>query len=205
MYAAAVSIAYNVLEDMAELLALRFAQDAASRRLRPATLLRHRRAWLALRDLLQGVMLAPATVTLGVALMMVNAVLSLYYVVNCVMVGAPTELIASLTLASSDLGFLLVAMCSAADGAVIAVNKFARAFELIEPDSVSDYAFAREVSREALSHKLTPVCVAGYWYLSRQTVSSVGLMVVSYLIVLIEFRQQQDSSAFYSNATSRGV
>ncbi|KAK3914346.1 Gustatory receptor for sugar taste 64b [Frankliniella fusca] len=60
----------------------------------------------------------------------------------------------------------------------------------------------RDVFREAVSYTPTPVSVAGFWYLTRSTVSSVGLMVISYIIVLSEFRQQGSPASSGSSSGS---
>ncbi|KAK3930500.1 Gustatory and odorant receptor 24 [Frankliniella fusca] len=198
-------LVYHIIRDVAEALAQRFAQEAGrAPPLSCVELLQYRRAWLTLRDMLQGAMFAPVSVTLCCTHLVVNNVLCMYHVLNSILGGAPPQLTLGVTFSTSQITLLLVVMCLAADGAVDAVAKFARSFESLEPNSANNFAFAREVFREALSHSPSPVCVGGFWYLNRRTVLSMCLMILTYLIVLVEFRQQ-DSCPHGGNATRLGA
>lgn len=87
-----------------------------------AELLRYRRAWLTLRDMLQGVMIAPVSVTIVCALLVINNVLCVYHVLNCFLGGAPLHQTLGLLGSSSQLGVLLIIMCWSADRAVDSVS-----------------------------------------------------------------------------------
>lgn len=87
-----------------------------------AELLRYRRAWLTLRDMLQGVMIAPISVTIVCALLVINNVLCVYHVLNCFLSGAPLHQTLALLGSSSQLGVLLIIMCWSADRAVDSVS-----------------------------------------------------------------------------------
>ncbi|KAK3914345.1 L-2,4-diaminobutyrate decarboxylase [Frankliniella fusca] len=115
------SLLYYVIEDVALALEERFAQRY-TRYKSCGELLQYRRAWLTLRDMLQGVMFAPVTVSLSCGLLVVNAVMCLYHTLFTAMVGVPPFVVVGMLVVTSMQLFILFTMCNSADGAVHAVS-----------------------------------------------------------------------------------
>ncbi|XP_034242909.1 uncharacterized protein LOC117646211 [Thrips palmi] len=181
-----------IIRDAANVLTQRFARDVL-RGLSPSEMACYHNAWLALRDLLEGAVVMPASLSFCTLLLVLNNLLCLYNVVNRILSGSPWGRTLILLVLVPHVFLMVLSMCLAADAAVSAIGKFKLPLVKLDPTNARN-TYVREVFREVLSYSPGSVSVAGFWYVNRRAATSVLCATITYLIVLIELRAEPHST-----------
>ncbi|XP_034246412.1 uncharacterized protein LOC117648184 [Thrips palmi] len=160
----------HCVKDFANGLRQYLIQELSLQHPSPRKLLKYRRAWLQLRDLTQGLVTMPLT---GLYVLLFNLLLT-------------------------TLGAYLCLVCFFERQVG---ENFLRPLEGFSGSALIGEAAMEEINifREIVASNEITVSVAGFWVINRGTVSSIAAAAVSYLVILIQFRQTEGPSEDLAN------
>ncbi|XP_034248391.1 gustatory and odorant receptor 63a-like [Thrips palmi] len=161
----------------------------------PKRLVLCRRAWLRLRDLTQGMVVMPFTAMFLMLFVLLMTTLGSYLCLLCLFESQVVRGIFLLILGLYFSGLLLL-VCDAVHRTTAAVgDNFLRPLEsFCRANEIGDAAMEEvNIFREIVASKEISVSAAGFWVINRGTLGSLAAASVSYLVILIQFRQTENT------------